>query len=486
MKVADKNERFTESRQVKRRRLRITQRQISRLVRSMKIEVLPIASLKPYERNPRTHSDKQIGQIADSIDKLGFTNPILIDANGEVIAGHGRLEAAERRGMKRVPAIRLAHLTETQKRALRLADNKIGENAGWDLVLLAQELQCLSALELDFDLTLTGFEAPEIDVLIQNLDANAANNPADEIPESDESKPAVSKIGDLWLLSKHRLLCADARLRASFKCLLCGKKAQMVITDFPYNLAINGHVCGLGSIKHREFLMASGEMTDPEFLSFLTTVSGNLVRFSADGSIHFIFMDWRHLWLLLSAARGLYSEFKNLCVWNKDNGGMGSLYRSKHELVFVFKSGRAPHINNVELGRHGRNRTNVWDYPGVNTLRKGRLEELAMAPTVKPVALVADAILDCSKRGGIVLDCFGGSGTTIIAAEKTGRRACVMELDPLYVDVAIKRFEQFTGRKAIHSETGLSFGEMQHQRADEPAESQETQAEIKRKHEDGR
>ena len=240
----------------------------------------------------------------------------------------------------------------------------------------------------------------------------------------------------------------------------------MVFIDPPYNVPIDGNVCGSGSIKHREFAMAAGEMSETEFTDFLTTILGHLACHSISGSIHFICMDWRHILELLSAGRKVYAELKNLCVWNKDNGGMGSLYRSKHELVFVFKNGSERHINNVELGRHGRCRTNVWDYVGVNSLHEGRLDELAMHPTVKPVALVADAVLDCSKRDGIVLDCFGGSGTTLIAAEKTGRRGYLMELDPSYVDVTIKRFEKLTGKDAIHAENGSSFAEMRRERTD--------------------
>jgi DNA modification methylase len=237
----------------------------------------------------------------------------------------------------------------------------------------------------------------------------------------------------------------------------------MVFIDPPYNVPIDGHVCGLGAIKHREFLMASGEMSEVEFIGFLKTVFGLLTRFSIDGSIHFVCMDWRHCFELTSAGRESY-ELRNLCVWNKDNGGMGSLYRSKHELIFVFKNGHSPHINNVELGRYGRNRTNVWDYPGINSLHEKRLEDLAMHPTVKPVALVADAILDCSKRGGIILDCFGGSGTTLVAAEQTGRLGYVMEIDPLYVDVIIRRYQQITGNEAIHATTRATFSQIQDER----------------------
>jgi len=406
------------------------------------------------------------GRSPTASRKFGFTNPILIDADGNVLAGHGRVLAAKLLGIEWVPTIRLDHMSEAQKRAYVLADNKLAENAGWDRELLALELQYLSELDLDFDLTITGFEAAEIDVLIQSLDDGGTYDEADEVPEIDQSVPPISRIGDLWILGRHRLLCADATGAESFERLLQGKQAQMVFIDPPYNVPIDGNVCGSGSIKHREFAMAAGEMSEDEFTGFLTTIFGHLTCHSVSGSIHFVCMDWRHVFELMSAGRKVYSELKNLCVWNKDNGGMGSLYRSKHELVFVFKNGSEPHINNVELGRHGRCRTNVWDYAGVNSLRDGRLDELAMHPTVKPVALVADAILDCSKRDGIVLDCFGGSGTTLIGAEKTGRRGYLMEIDPAYVDVTNERFEKLMGKEAIHAETGASFTEMQRERGD--------------------
>jgi hypothetical protein len=253
------------------------------------------------------------------------------------------------------------------------------------------------------------------------------------------------------------VLCGNATDPQAFPTLLGSERAQLVFIDPPYNVPIDGHVCGLGSIRHAEFAMGSGEMSEAEFTRFLQTVFGHLIGHSAGGSIHFVCMDWRHVYELLTAARGLYAEQKNLCIWNKDNGGMGSLYRSKHELVFVFKAGSGPHINNVDLGKHGRYRTNVWDYAGVNSLKAGRLEELSLHPTVKPVALVADAILDCSNRGGLVLDCFLGSGTTLIAAEKTGRRAAGMELDPVYVDTALRRWQEFTGQEPVHAESGRTF-----------------------------
>jgi DNA modification methylase len=427
--------------------------------RTLKVEYLPLVQLIPHARNPRTHSAKQVRQIAESMKKLGFNNPILIDQNRGVVAGHGRLLAAKLLGMSHVPTICLDQMSETQKRAYILADNRLAQNAGWDRELLALELSYITELEIDFDLTITGFETAEIDLLL--LKESGSCDEAEQVPEVDRSKPSVTRVGDLWILGPHRLLCADSTDARAFEYLLDGEQAEMIFIDPPYNVPIDGNVSGLGQIKHREFAMASGEMSEAQFIAFLNAVSRNLITHSVDGSIHFVCMDWRHCFAVLSAARDVYAELKNLCVWNKDNGGMGSFYRSKHELVFVFKNGTGPHINNVELGRYGRNRTNVWDYPGMNSPHQGRLEELAMHPTVKPVALIADAILDCSKRRGIILDCFGGSGTTLIAAQKTGRRGYLMEIDPAYVDVAIKRFQKACGIEAIHASSERTFAEIE-------------------------
>ncbi|HET9063061.1 MAG TPA: DNA methyltransferase, partial [Candidatus Binatia bacterium] len=429
----------------------------------MEIRYIPIGALKARSRNPRTHSEKQIGQITESVDRFGFTTPILIDADQTVIAGHGRIEAAKRLGMTELPTIRLDHMTEAEIRAYVIADNKLAELAGWDDELLAAEFQYLADLDLEFDLTVTGFETPEIDLLI-NLGQSSEPDEADEIPAIDPDRPAVTRTGDLWHLGRHALLCADATKAESFGRLLGRKKAQTVFIDPPYNVPISGHVCGMGRVKHREFAMASGEMSAAEYASFLAETFRHLSAFSADGSIHFVCIDWRHVADVISNAKGFYSELKNICVWTKDNGGMGSLYRSQHELICVFKNGTAPHINNVDLGRYGRYRTNVWHYPGVNTLREGRMDDLAMHPTVKPTQLVADAILDCSKRGAAVLDCFGGSGTTLIAAEKAGRRGFLIEIDPVYVDVTIERFSKLTGTDGVHAETGRTFTEMRAER----------------------
>ncbi len=417
----------------------------------------PLSELRPYPNNARTHSKKQIKQIAASIERFGWTNPVLVDAEGRIIAGHGRVEAAKLLGIEQVPTIALQDLTEAQIRAYVIADNKLAENAGWDREILAIELQAL--VEVDFDVELTGFETSEVDLLIEDLEASGSVDAADKQP-APAAGPAVSRPGDLWHLDRHRLLCGDATQSQSYERLLAGEKAQMVFIDPPYNVPVDGHVCGLGSVRHAEFAMAAGEMSEEQFTAFLKRVFGRLTAHSVDGSIHFVCMDWRHLFEVMTAGRAIYADMKNLCVWNKTNGGMGSLYRSKHELVLVFKNGSAPHINNVELGRHGRYRTNVWDYAGINSFTAERSEQLAMHPTVKPVALVADTIKDCSRRGGIVLDAFGGSGTTLIAAERTGRRARLVELDPAYVDVTIARFEELTGETAVHDETGLGFADL--------------------------
>ncbi len=413
----------------------------------LKVTLRKIDSLKPYPGNARKHNDKQIGKIAASIDRFGFNNPALADKNNTIIAGHGRIEAAKRLGIKEIPVICLDHLTEDEIKAYILADNKLAELAGWDREILAIELQHLTSLDLDFDVEITGFDTGEIDFIIDG-GVEEKLDPADEVIEPENERPAVTKLGDLWHLGNHRLYCGNSLDEACYSVLMGEGKAQMVFTDPPYNVPINGHVCGNGAIKHTEFEMAAGEMSNEEFTAFLTTAMGIFRSYSDDGAIAFCCMDWRHMTEMLHAGGRSGYEFKNLCVWVKDNGGMGSLYRSRHELVFVFKNGNGAHMNNVELGKHGRYRTNVWEYPGVNTMRKDRLEELSMHPTVKPVLLVADAIKDCSKRRGIILDPFGGSGTTLIAAEKTGRHARLIELDPHYCDVTIKRWEKLTGEKA--------------------------------------
>lgn len=423
------------------------------------VEHRPIADLTPFARNARTHSQRQIRQIGRSIETFGWTNPVLIDGEGNIIAGHGRVEAAKLLGIKSVPTLLIDHLTDEQKRAYVIADNRLAELAGWESEILATELQFLTSIDLDFDIEVIGFETAEIDLAIESL-APDDDDEADEILEADPAAARVSQAGDLWCLGAHRLLCGDARNTAAYDRLMGDERARMIFTDPPYNVRIDGHVCGLGAVKHQEFAMASGEMSEVEFTEFLKTVLTNMVGVGLDGALHYVCMDWRHAYELLSAGRNIYSELKNLCIWNKTNAGMGSFYRSQHELVFVLKVGTSPHVNNIELGRFGRNRSNVWTYPGVNSLRAGRLEELRMHPTVKPVALVADAIRDASHRGDVILDPFCGSGTTIIGSEKTGRRAATIEIDPAYVDTAIRRWQAYTRQDAVHAETGLTFAEI--------------------------
>jgi 16S rRNA G966 N2-methylase RsmD len=428
-----------------------------------KVELMPVTRLKPYRANARTHSRKQIRQIADSIKRFGFTNPVLVDNGGEIIAGHGRVAAAKLLGLNEVPTLRLSHLSAAEKRAYVLADNRLAEKAGWDREILAIELQGL--INLNFEVELTGFDMGEIDIILDDAEdaKGEAAGPEDEVPQPLPGL-SVSQPGDLWLLGKHRILCGDALDNSAYERLLDGEKAEFIFTDPPYNVPIHGNVCGKGAIRHREFEMGSGEMSKEVFTGFLRAVFGHLVVHSKDGSIHDICMDWRHIAEMLAAGNEVYSELKNVCVWAKTNAGMGTFYRSRHELVFVWKSGTCPHVNNFELGQHGRSRTNVWEYPGISAMRVGRLEELAMHPTVKPVALVADAIKDCSRRNGIILDPFLGSGTTVIAAERSGRRARGIEIDPSYVDVAIRRWQTFTGKVAILAATGRCFEEIEESR----------------------
>jgi DNA modification methylase len=422
---------------------------------ALRIEWVPIGQLRPNPRNPRTHSKKQIKQIAASIRKFGFLNPVLVDGDNMALAGHGRIEAARLEGLTHVPIIRFDHLSVAQKRAYLIADNKIAEQAGWDREILAIELsELIDLLPAEgFDVSLTGFEAPEIDLLLADM-ACSKQEPED-IPLPLPRNPVTGR-GDLWLLGKHRLLCGDAREAGDFARLMEGALASAVFCDPPYNLRVSA-IGGRGRVRHREFAFASGEMLPSQFRTFLSQTLGNGVRASAEGAVHFVCMDWRHIDVLIAVGREIYGDMLNLVVWNKSNAGQGSLYRSQHELIGVFRVGVNPHRNNVELGRFGRNRSNVWTYPGVNTFGRGRMEALAAHPTVKPVALVADALLDCTARGDVVLDQFAGSGTTLLAAEKVGRIGFGIEYEPGYVDVAIKRWQRSTKLEAMLAGEGRSF-----------------------------
>lgn len=421
------------------------------------IRDLPISQLKTNPNNARTHSKHQIRQIAACIKEFGFTNPVLIDKNNMVVAGHGRVAAAQLLGRSQVPTLRLENLSPDQVRAYVLADNRLAEKAGWDKSILATELQHLVTID-DFDVTITGFEVPEIDLLLAESNDQLDS---DDVFELASDSQIISRANDLWRLGGHRVLCGSALRRESYSILMEGQQANVVFTDPPYNVRIDGHASGKGKVRHPDFQMASGEMDEFEFVSFLAKSLGLMARHSTNGSIHFVCMDWRHIGELLEAGNQIHDSLLNVCVWVKNTGGMGSLYRSQHELVFVFRHGKRTHRNNVQLGRFGRNRTNIWQYPAINTISKHGEEGnlLAMHPTVKPVAMIADALLDCSARGDAVLDGFLGSGSTLIAAERTGRTCYGIELDPLYLDTAIKRWERHTGDHAVHATTGKRFDE---------------------------
>ncbi|WP_344709455.1 DNA methyltransferase [Sphingomonas humi] len=412
------------------------------------------SDLKPYDRNARTHTPAQVRAVAKSIQTYGWTNPILVDEQRGVIAGHARLAAAMLLGMPQVPTICIAHMTAAQKRAYIIADNRMNEIAGgWDRKILALEHEAIRLLDPSFDISNTGFSLDDIEIMIDGLTSCGE----DEVTAPGDGE-AVTRVGDLWCLGKHKVLCGNALEKSSFETLMGQERAQLVLTDPPYNVKINGNVAGRG--KHREFVMASGEMTKDDFTIFLTSAFGHLIEFSADGSIHYLFMDWRHL-SEMTAATAQYAEMKNLICWNKQSAGMGTFYRSQHELIWVMKKGSARHINNFGLGEKGRSRTNVWDHPGLAGWSPGRSDELGMHPTVKPVAMIGEALKDCSKKGGVVLDCFGGSGSTLIAAERTGRCARLMELDPAYVDLIVRRWEADTGGKAVLFNDGRSFAQVE-------------------------
>src|SRR5258707_2716481 len=325
----------------------------------------PVGELIPDPRNARTHPKRQIDQIRASIEAFGFTNPVLADPEGQIIAGHGRLQAARAMGLAELPVITLSGLSETQKRALRIADNKIALNAGWDLEILQLELGELGSIDVDIDIRLTGFSTGEIDVIL---------TPA--VDADDEVIPQVpvtprTKLGDIWILGDHRVGCGDGR-DAEFLQRVIGHGARVdaAFLDPPYNVRIGGHAVSAG--RHREFAMASGEMSEAEFRSFLADTLGAAARVSRDGAVHFVCMDWRHMDDVSAVGRAVSGQWLNLCIWNKSNAEMRSLYRSKHELVFIYLVGTTPNLNMVELGRDGRNPTNVWDYASVNSLRGSR------------------------------------------------------------------------------------------------------------------
>lgn len=413
--------------------------------RDLTPKLVPVADLRPFGRATHIHPPSQVKKLARSLEEFGQVLPVLIDQHGRVIAGMGVVQAARLLGLPEIAAVTATDLPEAQCRALRLALNRLGEDSKWDPRELSLEFSDLLQFDSSLDLTVTGFEMGEIDFA---LDGNAADA-EDEVPDIEAKAEPRTQFGDLWELGDHRIFCGDATQPDSYASLLDPDKCQLVVADPPYNVPIPGHVSGHGAVRHTNFQMASGEMSPEQFTGFLSSTLGLAARFSVDGAIHFVFMDWRHQPEILKAGEEVYSELLNMCIWRKSNAGMGSLYRSQHELVYVFKNGTGPHINNVQLGRFGRHRSNVWDYPSQSAFNHTAKSKLSLHPTVKPVALIAGAIRDCSNRGSLVLDPFGGAGTTLIAAERTGRIARLIELEPRFVDVTIERWQRLTGRTAV-------------------------------------
>jgi DNA modification methylase len=426
------------------------------------IVLRPPESLRINPRNARIHSKRQIRQITNGIKAAGFIGAIVIDENDMVLAGHGRLAAAKSLNMERVPTLKVTGLSEAQKRAFVLADNKIAENAGWDREILAVELGELAQLlpPLNWDLTLTGFEPEEIDALFGDHGDPKAD-PADTAPTLDANP--VTRLGDLWVCGGHRVLYGDARSAADLDRVMGGVRARMTFADPPYDQRA-ADVQGGGRIKHPEFTFASGGMRVPEYIAFLETSLRNAARVSVNGAVHYVCCDWRCIAELIAAGRTVYGAMLNLCVWAKTNAGQGSFYPSQHELIAVFRVGAGDHQNNIALARFEPNRSNLWTYRGVNSFGAGRMELPATYPTTKPVALVADAMRDCTTRGDAVLDPFLRTGTTMLAAEKIGRRGYGLECDPRYVDCVIRRWEAYTRLEAVLDGDGRTYGEVRAER----------------------
>jgi len=423
---------------------------------------LPIDDLVPYEHNARTHSDEQSAVIEKSIETFGFINPVLVDINNVIIAGHGRVMAAKRLGMATVPVLRVEALTPDQVRAYRLADNRIAELAGWEDQILAIELQHLGQIELGFSLDALGWKPPEVEIIV-NAHLNSADaeqeDDADDLP--DQSDVVVSRVGDLWLCGDHRVLCGSALDAAALTRLMAGRQAQLICQDPPWNLAIQS-IVNSGRTKHREFVQGSGEMSDIQFRQFLRDEIRCAAEQAVPGAVIQVFIDWRNVEKVIAAGEAEGLELINVLVWVKNNGGMsGGPWRSRHELVVVFRKPGAKIKNRVELGKYGRYRTNVLEAPGLNSFGKGRMEALESHPTRKPVELISELIRDVTDMGDIVLDSFLGSGTAVISAERTRRICYGMELDPLYVDTIVRRWEQFTGKPAILEEDGKTFAEVE-------------------------
>ena len=426
---------------------------------SLQIELCPLDQLKSHVRKLRKNDSAHVREIANSIARLGFNVPLLIGKDNIVVDGDSRVEAAKLLGLSSAPCIRVDHLDETEQRLLRLAVNRLAEKGIWDIGELEAEFKEL--IIADAPIEISGFGLDEIDQLVIGADEDGCEA-GDLAPLP--GVPAVARVGDLFLLGSHRLICGDATDPAVIRRLMRTDVARMVLTDEPFNVAIGGHVTGG---EHREFVMASGEMTDAQFLKFNQKWMDAVLPHLMDGGILGTFIDWRGLPIAHAAATALGLTPLNLVVWTKTNAGMGSLYRSQHELLPLFKKGDAPHVNNISLGKRGRHRTNVWTYPGASSLGSDARKGLQDHPTVKPTPMLQDALIDLTNRGDIILDPFLGSGSTLIAAENTGRECRGVELDPLYVDVIIRRYETATGANVILADSDETFEEVAVRRRNE-------------------
>ena len=428
------------------------------LLPDLKFEQVQIKNINAALRSVRKLSNRQVSKVKASIRQNGFVVPVLVGKDDKLVDGHIRVEAAHELGIKSVPCIRVAHLDERALRALTIVLNKTQETGEWDEGALKLEL----AYQLEFgtDLTVLGFEPPEIDSILEISPAPADEiDPVDNVvgfPEADA--PAVTQLGDIWSLGDHMIYCGNVRDIEVSRLLFSQSVADLVFTDPPYNVRVNGHVRPSSS-RFKEFDEASGELSQAKFTEFLKSYLTTALKVTRPGVLFYSFMDWRHLREMLAAIDAVEFELINICVWVKTNGGMGSFYRSRHELVFVMRHPGALHMNNVDLGANGRNRTNVWEYAGATGGRADELDDFSLHPTVKPVRLVEDAILDATVAGATVFDPFLGSGTTLLAAERARRRCVGVEIAPAYVDVAIRRWESLTGCNAIHEATGQTFAE---------------------------
>jgi len=429
---------------------------------SLRVEYLTPSQLKPARRELRRRTRQHVQRIARSMSEFGCLVPIIVDAGLQIVAGQTRLDAAKLLGLTSVPVIRVEHLTDAQLRLFAIADNKLPEGVEWDKDALRIELGEIELVAPEMDLSSSGFAIAEIDTMYGRHRVTELSD--DDRQVAPDAAEAISCLGDRWHLGRHMLGCGDARDGTLLNDLLGGRKVRALVSDPPWNLKIEGVVSGNGKKKHADFIMAAGEMTKPDFTVFLAEFLETAKLHLVDGALLYVYMVWRNYDALVAAAVSAGLEQENMLVWCKDNAGMGSMYRSQHELIGFFKYGSVSHTNNINLGRHGRNRANVLFYPGVNSFGKGRDAALATHPTCKPVAMLADLLLDCSDPGEVVLDPFGGSGSTLIAAERVERVACLIELDPKYVDAIVRRFEDVAGTEAVHAESGLTFAQVESER----------------------